>query len=438
MSTRADTRTRVLTWSAVAITAFALALTAQVLYTRDAHWGVRYMADLWVYIASGQAVRDGQSLYDVVIMSPLYGPMPYLYPPLTAVVFFVPLTFLSFGTAGLLWNAATLIALGAIVWITLGVADVRAPRTRLVLTVVGLALVFCLLPTRIHLIFGQINAFLVLLVLLDFRRDAGRWRGVGIGVAAGLKVTPLIFIAYLLVTGQWKAARTAVLAFAGTVAAGFAVAPADSLEYWGGLVFQSSRAGAVFSTPNQSLAAAMARVSHSEVFAGWWIVVLALVGVLGLAVARYVHHRGSDFLGFCAAALTGLLVSPVSWEHHWVYVVPLLVWLVVRAWQRRSAGLSAVAVLLVAVFTLRVFWWVGVPEFPAKPMDMTAGQQLASSMMPVAALLLLLLGPLWVRREFRAASQVRLGSGAGERRAGRPAPVGVGAGPVSEPEVRSS
>ncbi len=440
MSTRADTKTRVLTWSAVAVTAFVLALLAQALYTRDAHWGVRWMADLWVYAASGQAVRDGTSLYDVVIMSPLYGPMPYLYPPLTAVLFFVPLTFLPLSTAGLLWNTATLIALGAVVWITLGVAGVRATRTRLVLTVVGLALVFCLLPTRIHLIFGQINAFLVLLVLLDFRHNAGRWRGVGIGVAAGLKVTPLIFIAYLLVTGQWKAARTAVLAFAGAAGVGFAVAPADSLEYWGGLVFQSSRAGAVFSTPNQSLAAAVARVTQSEVFAGWWVVVLAAVGVLGLVVARHVHRRGSDFLGFCAAALTGLLVSPVSWEHHWVYVVPLLVWLVVRAWQRRSAGLAAVTVLLVAVFTLRVFWWVGVPEFPAEPMDMTAGQQLASSMMPVAALVLLLLGPLWVGREFGAAQPVRrvvAGERRAERAASQPAPAGVGTAPASESEVRS-
>ncbi|MFD7656303.1 glycosyltransferase 87 family protein [Actinosynnema sp. NPDC059797] len=401
MFTPADTRARVLTWSAVTATAFALALVAQAVYTRDPHWGVRWMADLWVYVASGQAVRDGVSLYDVVIMSPLYGPMPYLYPPLTAVLFFVPLTFLPFGTAALVWNTATLVALGAVVWLTLGIAGVHGTRARVVLTVVGLALVFCLLPTRIHLIFGQINAFLVLLVLLDFRRGAGRWRGVGIGVAAALKVTPLMFVLYLLVTGQWRAARNAVLAFLGTVGVGFAVAPADSLEYWGGLVLHSSRAGAVFSTPNQSLAAAMARVLRSEVFAVWWLAVLVAVGVLGLAVARYVHRRGSDFLGFCAATLTGLLVSPVSWEHHWVYVVPLLVWLAVRAHRRRSVGLAAVTTLLAAVFTLRVFWWVGVEEFPAEPMDLTVWQQLAASMMPVAGLLLLLLGPLWVRREFR-------------------------------------
>ncbi|MFT7841560.1 glycosyltransferase 87 family protein [Saccharothrix sp. BKS2] len=410
-----------LTWSAVTVTAFALALVAQAVYTSDPHWGIRYMADLWVYVASGQAVRDGVSLYDVVIMSPLYGPMPYLYPPLTAVVLFVPLTFLPFGAAGLVWNTATLIALGAVVWISLGIAGVLRTRTRTVLTVVGLVLVFCLLPTRIHLIFGQINAFLVLLVLLDFRRGAGRWRGIGIGVAAALKVTPMIFIVYLLITGQWRAARTAVLAFLGTVAVGFAVAPRDSLEYWGGLVFESSRAGAVYATPNQSLASAMARVFRSEVFATWWLVVLAVVGVLGLAVARYVHHRGSDFLGFCAAVLTGLLVSPVSWEHHWVYVVPLLVWLAVRAHQRRSAGLAAVTVLLSAVFTLRVFWWVGVQEFPPEPMDLNPWQQLASSMMPVAALLLLLLGPLWVRHEFRSRPA---GAGAGAV-AQAPAPARV-------------
>ncbi|WP_410567339.1 glycosyltransferase 87 family protein [Amycolatopsis sp. cmx-4-61] len=403
MSARTETRARVLTWSAITATAFVLALVAQAVYTRDPHWGVRWLADLWVYDATGHAVRDGQSLYDVVVMSPLYGPMPYLYPPLTAVLFFTPLTFLPFGVAGLLWNTATLVALGAVVWITLGVAGVRGTGRRTVLTVAGLALVFCLLPTRIHLIFGQINAFVFLLVLLDFRRGAGRWRGAGIGVAAALKVTPLIFVAYLLVTGQWKAARTAVLAFVAAVAAGFAVAPADSLKYWGGLVFESSRAGSVFGTPNQSLAAVLARVLHNGTFAIWWLVVLAMVAVLGLAVARYVHHRGSDFLGFCAAALTGLLVSPVSWEHHWVAVIPLLVWLAMRAYERRSAALAAVTAVLTAAFTLRVFWWVGVPEFPPAPMALTAGQQLASSMMPLAALLLLLLGPLWVRRQFSPA-----------------------------------
>jgi alpha-1,2-mannosyltransferase len=177
---------------------------------------------------------------------------------------------------------------------------------------------------------------------------------------------------------------------------------ADSLRYWGGLVLHSSRAGGVFDTPNQSLSGALARVLEGDAFAQWWLVVLAAVALCGLAVAAYAFRRGSDFLGFAAAAITGLLVSPVSWEHHWVYVIPLLVWLAVRAYRKRSAGIAIVTALLATVFTVRVFSLVGIPESPPEPLDLAAWQQLVAAMFPVTGLLLLLLGPLWIRREFRA------------------------------------
>ncbi|MFD1147696.1 glycosyltransferase 87 family protein [Saccharothrix hoggarensis] len=402
MSSHPESRGRlqVITWSAVVVTALALALIASYVYTRDPYWSLRWTVDLKVYLASGQTVRDGGSLYDLVVMSPLYGPMPYLYPPLTAMLFFVPLSFLPIGTASLVWNTVSLVALGAVVWLSLGIAGVRNPRNRAVLTVAGLILASFLLPVRVQLIAGQINMFLLLLVLLDFRPNPGRWRGVGIGIAAGLKVTPLIFIAYLVVTRQWKAARTAVLAFAGTVVLDFIVAPADSAEYWGGLVLHSSRAGGVFDTPNQSLAGAMARVLEGGAFSQWWLVVLGVVGLYGLAVAAYAFRRGSDFLGFCAAAITGLLVSPVSWEHHWVYVIPLLVWLAVRAHRQRSTAIAVVTALLAVVFTVRVFMLVGIQESPPEPMDLAAWQQVVAAMFPVTGLVLLLLGPLWIRRQF--------------------------------------
>lgn len=396
-------RLRVLTWSAVALAAVALALIAEYVYTHNAYWNLRWTVDLKVYLASGLAVREGTSLYDVVVMSPLYGEMPYLYPPLTAVLFFVPLSFLPIGPASLVWNATSLVALGGVAWLSLRIAGVRDPRVHAVLTVVVLLLAAWLLPVRIQLIAGQINMFLLLLVLLDFRPNAGRWRGVGIGLAAGLKVTPLIFIAYLVVTRQWRAARTAMLAFLGTIAVGFALKPADSLEYWSGLVLHSSRAGGVFDTPNQSLSGAMARVLDGEQFQQWWLVVLAAVGLLGLAVARYAYLRGSDFLGYSAAAVTGLLVSPVSWEHHWVYVIPLLIWLACWAYRRRALGVGLVTVLLVAIFTVRLFSLLGIQESPPEPMDLAAWQQVVAAMFPVTGLLLLLLGPLWVRRNLPTA-----------------------------------
>ncbi|MFD5830054.1 glycosyltransferase 87 family protein [Lentzea sp. NPDC060358] len=395
---RTDARARTLLTAAVVLTAVVVALVAHAVCTADPYWSLRWTVDLRVYLASGQAVRDGQSLYDLTVLSPLYGPMSYTYPPLAAIVVFAPLSFLPIGPASLVWNAASLVALGAVVWLTLGIAGVRDRRVRGALAVGGLVLVSLLLPVRVQLIAGQINAFLLLLVLLDFRPGAGRWRGAGIGIAAGLKVTPLIFLAYLLVTRQWAAARTAALAFLGTVAAGAAVAPGDSREYWGGLVLESSRVADVFVTPNQSLSGAMARALGTVGFDRWWLVVLAAVALAGLAVARVLHRRGSDFLGFSAAALTSLLVSPVSWEHHWVWVLPLLVWLAVRASQQRSAGPAAVVVVLAVVFTVRWFALLGVPEVPEDLAELTVWQHIAAALWPITGLLLLFLGPLWAVR----------------------------------------
>ncbi|GAB4052451.1 glycosyltransferase 87 family protein [Catellatospora paridis] len=401
-STRPSRRLVIGTAIAVVLSAIVLALIAEAVFTHDAYWVQRWTVDLKVYLASGLAVRDGTSLYDVVIQSPLYGPMPYLYPPLTAILFFVPLSFLPIGTASFVWNAVSLVALGAVAWMSLRIAGVRDPRVHAVLTVVVLALATWLLPVRIQLIAGQINMFLLLLVLFDFRGNTGRWRGIGIGIAAGLKITPLIFIGYLVVTRQWRAAGTALGAFLATVAAGFVLMPGDSATYWGGLVLHSSRAGGVFDTPNQSLSGAMARAMSVEQFANWWLVVLALVAVAGLAVARYVHQRGSDFLGFSAAAITGLLVSPVSWEHHWVYVIPLLIWLAVRAYQKRSVGLAVTTALLVTAFTVRIFSLLGIQESPPAPMALAAWEQVIGAMFPLTGLLLLIVGPFWVRRNLPA------------------------------------
>lgn len=430
-SVRPSRRLGIGTAAAVVVGALALAVIAQAIFTRDPYWALRWTVDLKVYLASGAAVRSGTSLYDVAIQSPLYGPMPYLYPPLTAILFFVPLSFLPIGAASLVWNTLSLVALGGVAWLALGIAGVRTPRARAALTLVVLLLASWLLPVRIQLIAGQINMFLLLLVLSDFRGYTGRWRGVGIGIAAGLKVTPLIFIGYLVVTRQWRAAGTAFAAFLGTVLVGFVLLPADATRYWSGLVLHSSRAGGVWDTPNQSLSGALARGVSSTQFAHWWLAVLAVVAVAGLAVARYAHRHGSDFLGFSAAAITGLLVSPVSWEHHWVYVIPLLVWLAVRAWQTRSAGLGAVTVALVAVFSVRVFSLLGIQESPPAPMALAGWEQVIAALFPLTGLLLLVAGPLWLRRAERVpvappAERIRVVPGALVEAARQPAPAVTG------------
>jgi len=406
MSSPLKTEKRAVPWwlvgGAVVATSAVLALVALIVFRHNDYWNARWMVDLTVYLASGDTVRAGDSLYDLVVISPLYGPMPYVYPPFTAMLFFVPLSAFTAPVASFIWNTASLVALGAAVWMTLGIAGVRDRRLKFLLTIAGLVLATWLLPMRVLLVAGQINTFLLVLVLLDFRRPTSRWQGIGVGIAAGLKVTPLIFIAYLLITGRFRAAGNAVLAFAATVAVGFAVMPGASLTYWGGLVFHSSRVADPFDTPNQSLSGMMARIFHSAHFQNWWFIVLALVAVFGLAVGAYAYRRRADFLGMSATAITGLLISPVSWEHHWVYVIPLLIWLAVRAYRERSVPVAAGTALLVAVFTIRTFSLVGIQESPPAPMDLAVWQQLVASAFPAAGLALLIFGPLWLRRHFPA------------------------------------
>jgi alpha-1,2-mannosyltransferase len=103
-----------------------------------------------------------------------------------------------------------------------------------------------------------------------------------------------------------------------------------------------------------------------------------------------------------ATAITGLLISPVSWEHHWVYVIPLLIWLAVWAYRERSVPVAAGTALLVAVFTIRTFSLVGIQESPPAPMDLAVWQQIVASAFPAAGLALLIFGPLWLRRHFPA------------------------------------
>jgi alpha-1,2-mannosyltransferase len=95
-------------------------------------------------------------------------------------------------------------------------------------------------------------------------------------------------------------------------------------------------------------------------------------------------------------------VSPISWEHHWVYVIPLLIWLGVRAWQHRSAALGAVTAVLVAIFTIRLFMLVGIPESPPAPLHLPVWKELVANMYPVTALVLLAVAPLWIRHAFAA------------------------------------
>jgi alpha-1,2-mannosyltransferase len=298
--------------------------------------------DLSVYRAGGQALLDGTPLYDRALHGGAYS---FTYPPFAAMLF-TPLTV---GPEGL-WQALVfpvgVVLLAGSVHLSLrclgGVRD-RASRYA---AVAGLTAVLVWLePVSWTLYLGQINLVLMLVVLADLTggtRTAGGagarsgvrggaggwsgWRGVGVGVAAGIKLTPALFIVHLLLTRQYRAAATATVTALCTVALSLLVAPGDTRTYWGGTFLRTDRVGVVASQMNQSLSGTLTRITGGAQppFALWAILAAAVVAT-GLGVAAAVHRGGMPLLGIALCGLTSAVVSPISWSHHWVWFVPLVV-----------------------------------------------------------------------------------------------------------------
>ena len=318
--------------------------------------GMWFQIDLEVYRAGGLTVLDGQSLYD----HPLVASLMFTYTPFAAVIF-APLALLPLGAADVVYTIVTVLLLVFAVarcWRWMGYQRDRAVVTIVALTA-GLALMFEPVRTTIYL--GQINVLLLAIILGDLlRRGNSKWKGVGVGIAAGIKLTPLIFIPYLLLTRQFKAAGVAAASFVGTIALGFVFKPKDAYAYWIGQKFSEvSRVGDVWSTGNQSLRGFLARlVSPPEATQGIWVVLALIAGLLGIGAAVLAHRRGEELLAVTLVGLCSTAVSPYSWSHHWVWFVPLAVFALHRALTTRR---PAMWVLTGYVYLTAFAWPV---EFP--------------------------------------------------------------------------
>ena len=331
------------------------------------------MRDLVVYRNGGLIVRHVTPAYDGHRTSPLYdwtGPngVQFTYPPFAAVVFAVA-SVLSWTAMRWAMTLVSLAALGLSTWLVfgaLGYAD--RPRVRLGATLGVSALALLTEPVQQTLALGQVNLLLMLLVVVDLltasvlNKQTRWWHGIGIGLAAGVKLTPLVFIPYLLLVGRYRQAATAAGTFVATVVLGYAVLPKDSGTYWlHGLFFNANRIVFLGTRGNQSLRGMLTRLAGS-VTSGTapWLVVAILVLILGVVAAAVLYRAGYPVPGMLACALTGLLVSPLSWDHHWVWIAPaiaLLAHLGARARGAVRAGWWAAGAVVVLVFGAWPQFW---------------------------------------------------------------------------------
>ncbi|WP_079125940.1 glycosyltransferase 87 family protein [Streptomyces sp. ERV7] len=258
-------------------------------------------------------------------------------------------------------------------------------------------------PVWTTLRYGQINLLLAVAVLWDLTRRTGhRGAGAGIGLAAAVKLTPALFALFLLLTGLVRArgagwnpwlrqAATAVAVFAGATLAAALALPADSRRFWTSTVFETGRVGHAEDTANQSLRGVLARLLHTADPGAWWAAAAVLTAALGLCAAVRAELRGERAGAVLCCAATALLVSPVSWSHHWVWCVPALVLLGAH----RTGG--AVAALVFGSYAL---WWV--PHGASRPELAQSGPQMAlSALYPLAGAVFVAAVALGPRRGVR-------------------------------------
>jgi alpha-1,2-mannosyltransferase len=292
--------------------------------------------DLNVYRDGGLIVRHVQPYYNPNDYAPLYDwggfsplALKFTYTPFAAVAFAVAsfLPWVAMWISSVVVNVAALLAA---LWFTFGGLGYSNRRVRLGATLLAAAVTFWLQPVVRTIYLGQINLVLMAMIMWDLCQpsllSSGRrrwWKGALTGVAAGIKLVPLIFVPYLLITRRFREAVMTVIGFLATVALGFAVLPHDSSEWWLHGLFWSdgNRAGFEGWAGNQSLRAIITRFSGS-VAAGQdpWIVAAAVAFILGMTAAYLIDRAGYPVPALLVTALTGLLMSPISWDHHWVWI----------------------------------------------------------------------------------------------------------------------
>jgi alpha-1,2-mannosyltransferase len=385
------TGTRVLVAGCVLLALSAGALTAVDLTITPGMWS---MLDLRIYDWGGLVARHSGNLY-----GPAYPGQPtgFTYPPAAALVFSV-LTYLPLTVLKAAAHAATVADLTMVIWLTWGALGYPRSRARLGGTMVIAAAAIWSEPVQQTLAYGQINVVLMLLIVADLSLAGQvRCKGVGVGLAAGIKLTALIFIPYLLLTRRFRAAGTALATFTATIALAWVWLPAQSATYWAGRLFlDSGRLGNGAYVGNQSLRGMVLRLAGSgRPAAGIWAVAVVIVAACGLLLAAAAARRGREVAGLLICALTGLMISPVSWSHHWVWVAPALVLAadtVVRArdegWSQRRRRAAWGGVLgLLAVFWTRLIWAVPMPARQGQ--RLTGGWQLAANLYVLAGLAIL-------------------------------------------------
>lgn len=382
-----------------------LAFTALVIYRfsmypgRDRAFFGKIPFDLKIYQMAGKDLKAGGQLYD----APYIHEFPFTYPPFAG-WFFEWMADFSDHDLMVIWQWVTGIALFIVIMLVIRERGYRlGPLTWLV----GIALLVSSLaaePINGTFYYGQINILLMFLVSLDLLLPTKlRLPGIGIGIAAGMKLTPAYMGLALLFQKRWWAAIGSIAAFAVTIGIGVAFVP-DAMDFWTDKIFNSNRIGEVDAPGAKSLRSVLARLTGEDDTALWLLGVAIIVMVTMLAL-RTAWIRKNSTAAFALTGLSACLVSPFSWYHHFVWVVPFGIWVMLAVneaigtrlrtvWGAQLAAVASfLALLIVELPFVAAPVWLGGSSRTLDALE--TFQPLASLVWPLACFLYIAVYAIW-------------------------------------------
>ena len=331
-----------------------------------------FKLDSFVYYEAVRQWLDGGDLYSWYA-NPGQHLWPFTYTPLAAWVI-SPLTWMSYQQATVLLIVATPLCAAVTAYAVLRQLAVAPQMARTLAPWLALIGVIALEPFPKTMEYAQVNAILMALVAVDLFLvpERSRWRGALSGLAAAIKLTPAVAILVLLARREWRAAATMAGSAVGLTLLAALAAPAESWEFFTSAMWDPGRAGFADYSGNQNLKGAIARGLPEST----WNLTWAACSLLAVVAAWFLCRRLDRLRGAGGAAggpgqddglilslqisvvmVLGLLISPISWSHHWVWCLPVLMSVAAATWRWRSTALGVAGAAGFLVFVLAMQWW---------------------------------------------------------------------------------